>query len=449
MKKKRIVILVDNPLRDLPACCLTAAFLSEKHDVFLASSSQATSEIFHLQPDLVLLNYLRETNKHIAQVLINAGIDFSILDTEGGFFMDLGSKENSFTFSLVREDKIREAVAHYFCWGETLAKTLSSRKSYREESIQCLGTPRLDFYHPSYRQFFGNVSDLKTELIGRSDLKVVLINTSFSIVNSKFSTREKEFEMMIEKFRYEREFMTEFFKKMDEIVAGYIEATAYLADQFPEVFFVLRPHPFESLDPYIAKLGHYKNIKVDCTKTVTPWLLISDALLHYECSTAAEGAFLDVPSFSLLKFKEVRPVPQIRTITDYASSLKDLKTKIADVLNKKYVSDPSFKPALQKIESEIYFKVDGLAAKRISDRITEFCEKQNPSKKNKLVALKYRLFFSARSLAKLLVKGNLIPESKKFTVKEAQEISKRLEPIIGIKPKVSSVCLSGSAKFST
>ena len=86
---KKVCLVVDNPLRDLPGCILlSTSLVSMNYKVYLVPHNLVFrnnfSELLGINPDFVVLNYLRKNNDHIAEALIKCKIPFSVLDTEGG-----------------------------------------------------------------------------------------------------------------------------------------------------------------------------------------------------------------------------------------------------------------------------------------------------------------------------------------------------------------------------
>jgi surface carbohydrate biosynthesis protein len=422
MQDKKIVIIVDNPLRDLPACALLAAELAKRHSVYLTPMSQASNDIFVIRPDLVLLNYLRPTNGPLVIKLIDAGIAYSILDTEGGIFMKLeNSKETTYTMTLVKSPYIRANVSQVFLWGKELFDQLSERKTYPLSRMHCIGTPRMDFYHGSFEDYFGPALR-EREKTGRP---MILINTSFAGNNPKFSNREKEAAMLVKRFGYTKEFIANLLDQFDLVLKEYIKLTNYLAQAFPRVDFILRPHPFESLEIYKQELGHIPNVKIEGRDTVARWIWESKALIHYECSTALESAFAKRPTFSLSQFKDIRPVEAIRKVTDYCDSFEDMKEKLHEVLAGTYQLSPDLTKNLAEVEKDIYTKVDGMAYYRISEAIHEWFE-NTPLKKSWLIGYFYFFTQVARSFVKKLVKGRLVPQEKALLEEDLVQVCNNL-----------------------
>lgn len=423
----RILIVVDNPVRDLSACTLLATELSQKHQVYLTSMSQSAYECFRLKPDLVVLNYLRIINLPLVHRLIACGIRYSILDTEGGVFSKIpGSDENSYHKTLVKDQFSRSHIEHYFAWGTVLAQDMKDRQIYPAEKIFCTGTPRTDFYHKSFQSFFVE----KNEQNARP---MILINTSFPGNNPKFNSRENEKKNLIAKFNYPADFVEKMYSGLDTVMNKYIELTRYLAEKMPDVDFVLRPHPFESHQVYLSKLADIKNVKVDGSDMVVKWILRSKALVHFQCSTAIEAGLSKIPSMSLSGYDHLREIQGLAEVTEYCDSFEEMENKIKNILNGKHQIPDSVAIAIQKIEKDIYCQVDGKSYQRIAEIILRTTSKQQPNWllrfKQQMLSGVYFSFYFLRSAIKWMAKGRLVPAAKKFTLNEVNIVLDKLQSV--------------------
>lgn len=436
MSKKRIVIVVDNPLRDLPACSLLALELSQEYDVYLTPVAQAPYEIFRLGADLVLLNYIRISNQPLLEKLIASNIPYSVLDTEGGVFLKIGSgTETSYTKTILKDERLRNNVQQYFVWGKTLYSQLLEGKVYPEKSLLCLGTPRTDFYHPRFQPYFSTAI--------RDPKPMVLVNTSFPSNNPKFSTRQAEANMLIEKFNYSAEFISELFSQLDLVMQDYVDLVKYLAPLFPQVQFVVRPHPFENLEFYQRQLSTYPNVDVNCVDAVAKWIWESKVLVHYECSTALEAGFAGRPSISLAQHRNVRPIESVALITEYAKDFEEVRKQIASVLNGTHQIPTNVQTHLHQIENDIYFKVDGHSYLRIADAIRQWFKAPRGGRHFVMTQI-YKTFFFFRSIAKFATKKYLVPPEKRFSTDKTQEITDRLSQVIEKKADIRRPFLSSS-----
>ena len=85
---------MDNPNRDLPGLVLVANKLVKNGcQCYLVPSNLRDSEVFRLNPDFVLVNHIRSINDDFVSHLFQLNIKVGVLDTEGGVFAPIKSKD--------------------------------------------------------------------------------------------------------------------------------------------------------------------------------------------------------------------------------------------------------------------------------------------------------------------------------------------------------------------
>ena len=143
-----IAIIVDNPTRDLSSCVLIAFELARRGlRVILVPMNYAENEIWAYQPNFVLLNHLRKSNENFVKELSHAGIEYGVLDTEGGVFFNLDIIKKSIGNNFVRKN------ASFYCsWGREVKDYLIKEGFYDYNQVCVTGSPRFDFYHDKDQQ---------------------------------------------------------------------------------------------------------------------------------------------------------------------------------------------------------------------------------------------------------------------------------------------------------
>lgn len=440
---KSIAIIVDNAARDLLGSILLASELAKHCQVSLVPMSQASTDIFRIKPDLVILNFLRETNKALVHRLIRCGIRYSVLDTEGAVFMSLpGSKDTSYTKTIPKDEFIRSHVQQFFVWGSALFEDLVARHIYPREAMRLCGSPRMDFYHSSFRTYFlGHQKEMCPN---------ILFNTSFAVNNPRFSTREGEAEMLVSKFGYEKEFIKNLVSQLDEVQKTYIHLAKFLAKHLPQVEIIFRPHPFESPAIYEEQFKNIPNIRIKSDGSVSELIHKTSSIVHFECSTAVEGAFAGKPAFSLGKYKNVRPVPIVQAITEYVEEENELLEKAKLCLSGDYQKPTEITEQVKKIEEAYFYRVDGQAFKRIATEVWSDLEKKDTKKTlaNTFWNQFYLFWMLCRSFVKWLVKGRLVPEGKKMKPEELNYICKNLGLMRGLELEWKPISFSSSFLIS-
>jgi hypothetical protein len=76
---------------------------------------------------------------------------------------------------------------------------------------------------------------------------------------------------------------------------AYLKMVPELLARYPEHTVVLRPHPSESHEPWRELAQSHPRLHVDSTGNVHEWILASEAVIHFNCTTAVEAFLLGVP----------------------------------------------------------------------------------------------------------------------------------------------------------
>jgi len=419
LRKKKVLIVVDNPTRDLNASILLASqLLQHQFDVFLTPLNQLVSDTFKLLPDHVILNYLRENNQRYVKQLLKNRISWSVLDTEGAVFANINNgKTNSYTTSIIKDEELRRKTLLFFVWGTDLLKTLKAQSFYSHASLKLTGSPRIDLLHPKYRPL---VEERKSDFPNG----YILINTSFSLINPKFQSSEREQSELINKFGYEPGFLSKLVQSEKEAMERYISLTEELCLKLPETQFVLRPHPFESLEPYRRALGRFTNLTIKCEGPIEQWLSNAKAVIHYECSTAIEAALINKPVLSLREEMSLRSVKEAKRVTHFVADSSEMVSAIRKIQS----GDLGFekKSEREQVIESLYYKFDGESNKRIGEEISRAVSRVSiPFWKSAYLYLIY----SARALAKLAMQGSWVPASKRFSCEQVQRVLDQLNKI--------------------
>ena len=82
------------------------------------------------------------------------------------------------------------------------------------------------------------------------------------------------------------------------VFAAFQELIPKLADAFPELAVVVRPHPTESQEVYRKIAAANPRVHVTNEGNVVPWLLAAKALIHNGCTTGVEAFVMRIPAIS-------------------------------------------------------------------------------------------------------------------------------------------------------
>ncbi|PIS10722.1 MAG: hypothetical protein COT73_07815 [Bdellovibrio sp. CG10_big_fil_rev_8_21_14_0_10_47_8] len=413
--RQKIQIIIDNPLRDLPSGVLLAAHLVKKGlNVILTPFDNAPFETFRFCPHYLLVNYARKTNETYMSRVLSARIPLGVLDTEGGVFVKLeneGGKPN-FVKTLTENKSVISQLKDYFVWGNFIFDFMKKEWPSAVSALQLMGTPRTDALHSKWAE-------------PHQQREFILINTSFTLINTKFRSSEEEINDLVHRFGYERARLEQEYQVQKKVASEFLATVKKVAEEFPNESFVLRPHPFERHDMYLQEFKDSKNVVVRGDQAIDHWLSQSKALIHYECSTAIEAGLVGVPAFSLKSAAHTRPIEAISLLTDYCESEQDLNEKISQVLNKTYQPPSTFQKNLQQVIETIYYRFDGESSSRIADHLAN--KISHLEKPSILRSWLWFSFYFFRNLAKKLLGKQLVRDSKKFTLAQVQTSLRRFQ----------------------
>jgi surface carbohydrate biosynthesis protein len=363
--RSKVVLIVDNPIRDLEGMVLIAHSLAARGvDVFLISMNEIylnnARDIWQISPDFILVNYIRNNNKKFIERFINANIKIGLLDTEGGVLPNLKVYKN-----LIIDDKnILGKINVYFSWGNKLAKYLIESSVFSNQQIVVSGSPRFDFYSKDFVKFHR-----PSKLFFNNENPIVLINCNFPIANPKFQTKEQEKLFLVNVLKFPIAQVEQMISFQEKALNEFIDLTMKLSIFFPDVNFLVRPHPFECEIQYQDKLTNFSNVFISKEGPVINQILISKCIIHRGCSTALEAQLMGKPAISVrwVEMHAEQPIPE--SVSLKVDNFNELTCLINSILNKDDVNDREILSNIQNIENDWFYKFDGKAHKRVSSEI--------------------------------------------------------------------------------
>jgi surface carbohydrate biosynthesis protein len=357
----RICLIVDNPLRDLEGLALVGWHLAMAgHEVYLVPMYDQASEVFALQPDVVVVNYARSTNRVRMATYARAGIFVCVLDTEGGVVDSLEDYASS-----VLRNGTSELIDLMLVWGPLQREAFIRFSGIPKDRIELVGCPRMDFCSPPWVEALPQLDDI--------DKPMVLINTNFSLINPRFSrnVRAELATTLAAGFsNWNKGYIDRLASETSTAMQGVIAASGEIARRMPDIHFVLRPHPFEDPTLYERTLERLPNLEVRLQGSVITWINRSEAVLHLNCGTAIETVLMNKPAISLEWLNTealIANAPFPRQISHHASSIDD----VADFLRWGKPSASANGGGAEKLRmvKDWFENGDGQAAKRASDAI--------------------------------------------------------------------------------
>lgn len=357
----RVALIVDHPERDLPGLVLTSLDLAQRGVVcHLVPVNLQEREIWALEPDFVLFNYLRRSNERFAAELMNAGIAFGSIDTEGAIWPDMDEYA-----SLLWRDPRQVREARCVCiWGQRLADHLIGRGLLTPDQVVVTGCPRFDLYAHPWRQLREDAAEALQRRTRR-----ILINTNFSVTNPLFTTADKCMAMHHSVLGYSQEELHRVAAKEAVAIREVMLIATRLADIFPDIDVVIRPHPFEDPAPYHAAAAGRRNVRVNQAESIQAAIFSACAVIQRSCTTAIEAGLANVPTFS----PQWMPAPFLSPDAEAASvpceSFSDLAAHIGAIVDGSFHLPAVTRQGIALAIRDCCFAADGLAHARVADAV--------------------------------------------------------------------------------
>ncbi|MBU6462889.1 MAG: hypothetical protein KGR71_09700 [Proteobacteria bacterium] len=357
--KPHVCLVVDNPLRDLEGLVLLGRELASRGTIVtLVPMYEQGFDVQALHPDLVLLNYTRPNNADLIKAYKRAGILVGVLDTEG-----IGGKSADQFATMVKDTGCTNLIDLYCVWGQAQRIAFLNHGTVTTSVLRATGCPRYDFCAGPWRAALPKAP---------IDVEYVLINTNFPTVNPRFSNGPGEEREAMIKAGFSREFADQVIIEAEHAYRSMLEMSIRLAEYFPDVHFVLRPHPFENISSYDI-LAAYPNFHVRQEGTSIEWINGARMLIHQNCSTAIEAVMLHVEPLSVEWFNTPSLRVQAATrVSRSVSSEAELVALVKQGLEKRLPSvDEGTAHFRRQIVSDLFTAIDGASSIRVADAISD------------------------------------------------------------------------------
>ena len=226
-------------------------------------------------------------------------------------------------------------IDHLFAWGDSNARAFEKYSGYLDQPIHIFGNPRIDVLRPQLLDYFKPEVDKIIEKYGNT----ILINTNFGQVNhfiqtqgKKEANRDKNYDAGLNK-----NYMSNRFSHKQKLFSHFKALTNSLSKTFPNVNFILRPHPSENIESWEKHLNKYDNAHVTNKGNVIPWILASKAIIINGCTTAIEASILGKPTLGYHPIVSEQVDDMLpKLLSDICSNDNQLIEKLESVLKNSY-----------------------------------------------------------------------------------------------------------------
>lgn len=359
-KLQRVGLVVDHPVRELDGALLVAHQLrSRGAEPFIVPMYNQGFDVPRLGLDALVMNYVRTANHELIRSYAGAGLDVYVLDTEGGILAQQGGNSPAAMAAALSASGIDKHLAGYFFWGPAVRDAFEGTTSLPSERLHVTGCPRFDFVAPRWRP-----------MLDRQRSGYVLLNTSFTLVNPRFSTEKRGETVTMKKAGWDPGYVDKLYDDMVTIFDEYLDVVRRLSARLPAQQFLLRPHPFESVPTYEKAFARLPNVTIDPTGNVLAAIHNATAVVHLNCGTAIESLMLDKLPIQL-EFLNT-PLTSKHAVlpgrvSANATSFDDLVDQLSDLAGR--VAAHPFAAMHDEHVRPFFFEKDGGAAARVAQVI--------------------------------------------------------------------------------
>jgi surface carbohydrate biosynthesis protein len=224
-------------------------------------------------------------------MLKNQGFAVTYLHEEGAFFRGQESDwrrrmDSQFDPRVFGTDDL-------ICtWGSFQSGHVQERAPNLVSRVRVTGHPRFDLYKPTYRGYL----EQDAAAIRRKHGRFVLINTNLALANHGRGLQHVFAGSMWpqENGDAQRRHI-DAWANNSRVLASLVSLVSAMANDHPDVAFIVRPHPSENHGLYRTVFAATPNVHVIHEGPVGPWLLAAAAMIHDGCTTAVEAQLAGTP----------------------------------------------------------------------------------------------------------------------------------------------------------
>ena len=297
MTASTLIIPVENQVRELDAKLFLASVAAERgFPVILGSRAFVHYRVASIPRGVYLAKSMRKLSNRMFGILRKLGHEIVAWDEEG--LVRFAGDEY---YRRRLSPKAIRHVAHLLVWGEDNATALRAYPGYNGAPIHITGNPRVDLMRPELRDFYRPDADSIREKYG----DFLLINTNFGQINH-FYSHLGEMKAAVEGRGPDADNAYDVGRGRMKVrlFEDFLSMLPILCKAFPQKTIVLRPHPSESHEPWLAIAAEHPNLHVVNQGSVVPWLLAARALIANGCTTLIEAAIIGLPAVNYRPLSE-------------------------------------------------------------------------------------------------------------------------------------------------
>lgn len=440
----KVCLVIDNPLRDLDGQVLLAWQLAARGaEAYLIGMYEQAADVAQIGPDVVVVNYVRGNNRDLLAAYRHRAIRTVVLDTEGA-----PGKSSDTLADFARRQQADRLVNAYLVWGRDQHAAFVRSGAMPADRVHATGCPRFDFCADPWRQTLDLPKGVESGF--------VLVNTNFPIVNPRFSGSVAHEVAGAVAVGYEASFVDRYVLEARRAHLAMLECLESLSRRLPHVRFYVRPHPFESAEPYL-RLESAPNLRVRQDGTALQWLHYSAALVHLNCSTALEAVMMGreplCPEWINGETLRLEGPTRVSRLALHVEALAAHVDSLA--AGRTLARDATLEAARADLIDRLYLAADGGASARAAEQILAaigspdiVAPPPRRSFRGKMaIAVNTVLGYRAGEMARVLAGRGRFErarrEAKAFQVDTVRELVSRLDHVSGASRRTHVALVAG------
>lgn len=377
---KKVVLVVDHRERDLKGLVLIAFWLNAKYGIhpFITNTKNEISCLIKHKPDLILLQHVRHHHqKEYLEFAKAQNTAISILLAEG-----FPLSEEDFLFSAGRDEYV-PYVDLFLTWGRIFNRFIEQNRLTRHSTTVNTGSPRFDYHTPRYKSLVASKDEFYKVFNINPEYPVILWMSSTMYANpvggyDNFIKKMKDPNTSDSRIAPIIDKLAKDHQTVFDIMSAYFKK---LAAEFPQVNFMVKPHPAESRDVYDNEFKSYTNIKIisGSPLSLSDLLRHIDIQLNWRCTTATESWLTDInnPVISIEPDGLNLDIFKYLSIgNDIVSDYSSLQEKVSHYLQGGEVSHELIEKRQQFIDDYLCV-ADGKSSERCADAISSYISQGN------------------------------------------------------------------------
>ena len=290
MNKKAVILPVETKSRELHGKLFLALnLLAKGHPVLIGEQGRRWEMADLVAPAIYVDKSIAATHTGWIRRCRAMGHEVVSWDEEGLIFFE------PWMYRKLRvEPKSFEGLSRFFAWGEVQRDAICEEYPSWRDKIALCGNPRFDLLRPELREFYREEVDALKRQFG----KMLLVNTNFALHNHFKAPEQVRQALANYPLANEPGYIDGWIAMHRHAHEAYLAMVPELLARHPEHTVVLRPHPSENHGPWRDLAKRHPRLHVDASGNVHEWILASEAVIHFNCTTAVEAFLLDVPAIA-------------------------------------------------------------------------------------------------------------------------------------------------------